>query len=151
MNCAVASAWVVFISTAAGAAPTFNRDIAPILYRNCSGCHRPGEVAPFPLLTYQDAARRASLISTVTRKRIMPPWKAEPGYGEFQDERRLTGDQIALIQQWAATGAPEGDAREKPAPPAFFEGWQTGQPDRVVKPAGEFSVPADGPDQFAAS
>src|ERR1700722_20156595 len=115
----------------AGAAPTFNRDIAPILYQNCATCHRPGEVAPFSLLTYQDAARRANQIATVTHSRFMPPWKAEPGYGSFQNERRLTDEQIALLSEWAANGAPEGDPAGKPTPPVFTEGWQAGQPDKV--------------------
>src|SRR4029079_7398286 len=91
------------------AAPTFNKDIAPILYENCATCHRPGEVAPFSLLTYQDAAKRATLIATATEKRFMPPWKPEPGYGEFAHERRLTDAQIATLSEWAKAGAPEGD------------------------------------------
>jgi len=101
-------------AAASGATPTFNREIAPILYRSCAGCHRPGEVAPFPLLTYQDAAKRAKLIATVTESRYMPPWKAEPGYGHFLNERRLTDEQIAMLKDWAAQGAPEGDAADKP-------------------------------------
>jgi mono/diheme cytochrome c family protein len=90
------------------AAPTFNKDIASILYANCATCHRPGEVAPFPLLTYQDAAKRASLIAGAVAARFMPPWKAEPGYGDFAGERRLSDAQIALIRDWAKAGAPEG-------------------------------------------
>ena len=70
--------------------PTFNRDVAPILYKNCSNCHRPGEVAPFALLTYEDAAKRAKQIAAITQARVMPPWKATPGYGDFLDVRRLT-------------------------------------------------------------
>src|SRR6266404_6858309 len=97
------------LTTVAAAAPTFNKDIAPILYQNCASCHRPGEVAPFSLLSYQDAAKRAKLIATVTERRYMPPWKPEPGYGNFANERRLTDTQIALIKDWAANGAPEGD------------------------------------------
>src|ERR1700730_15707251 len=92
-------------STVAMAAPTFNRDIAPILYENCATCHRPGEVAPFSLLTYQDAAKRAGLIAAVTKKRYMPPWKPEAGYGNFDHTRRLTDEQIALINEWAAARA----------------------------------------------
>src|SRR5712664_1019248 len=110
----------------ADAAPTYNKDIAPILYQNCATCHRPGEVAPFPLLTYQDAAKRAKLISTVTGKRYMPPWKAEPGYGSFANERRLTDAQIEVIKSWAEAGAPEGDPNEKPVQPVFTEGWLGG-------------------------
>src|SRR6266581_522021 len=113
----------------AAAPPTFNKDIAPILYQNCAVCHRPGEVAPFSLLTYQDAARRAKLISTVTERRYMPPWKAEPGYGHFANERRLSDAQIALIKAWADAGAPEGNAADKPAAPTFIDGWQGGKPD----------------------
>jgi len=81
--------------------PTFNRDVAPILYNNCSNCHRPGEVAPFALLTYDDAAKRAKQIAAVTQARFMPPWKAEPGYGHFPNERRLTDQQIAIVREWA--------------------------------------------------
>jgi mono/diheme cytochrome c family protein len=78
------------------AVPTFNRDIAPILYKQCATCHRPGEVAPFPLLTYQDAVRHAPTIAKVTQAGYMPPWKPEPG-PHFKNERRLTAEQIALI------------------------------------------------------
>ncbi|HEV3333347.1 MAG TPA: cytochrome c [Bryobacteraceae bacterium] len=127
--------------------PTYNQDIAPILYQNCAGCHRPGEVAPFSLLTYQDTAKRAALLATVTKARVMPPLKAEPGYGDFKDVRRLSDEQIALIQQWASNGAPEGGG-PKPAPPKFTEGWQLGPPDRVATMPAKFAVPADGPDQF---
>src|SRR4029077_7717827 len=95
------------------AAPTFNKDIAPILFQNCATCHRPGQVAPFSLLTYADAAKRAALIATVTAKHYMPPWKAEAGYGHFADERRLTDAQITAIAAWARNGAPEGDPRQK--------------------------------------
>src|SRR5881394_3849466 len=112
-----------FFATIAAAAPTFNKDIAPILYQNCATCHRPGEVAPFSLLTYQDAAKRAGLIATVTKKRYMPPWKPEPGYGSFAHVRRLTDEQIALISEWAATGAQEGEAADRPKVPVFPTGW----------------------------
>ena len=133
---------------AAAARPTFNHDIAPILYQNCATCHRPGEVAPFSLLTYQDAAKRAKQIATVTHSRFMPPWKAEPGFGKFENERRLSDAQIAMLGEWAANGAPEGDVAEKPAPPVFAEGWQAGQPDKVFTMPEAFSLAADGPDQY---
>ena len=111
-------------------------------------CHRPGEVAPFSLLTYQDAAKRAAVIARVTKAHVMPPWKPEPGYGDFKDARRLTDEQIALIQKWAGGGAPEGNPAAKPQPPTFTNGWQIGQPDKVVTIPAKFSVPADGPDQY---
>ena len=129
----------------AAAAPTFNKDIAPILYENCSTCHRPGEVAPFPLLTYRDAAKRAGLIAMVTQKRYMPPWKPEPGYGNFDHVRRLTDEQIAQIQEWAATGAPEGDAADKPAVPTFASGWQAGEPDQVLKMSAPYAIAGGWP------
>lgn len=139
---------VASIGYAGAATPTFNKDIAPILYSQCATCHRPGEVAPFSLLTYQDAAKRAALIAGAVRQRFMPPWKAEPGYGDFLGERRLTDTQIALIQEWAKAGAPEGDPKLKPEPPKFVDGWQGGQPDEVLTIPVKYSLPADGPDQY---
>jgi hypothetical protein len=133
---------------ASAAAPTFNKDIAPILYTNCAGCHRPGEVAPFSLLTYQDAAKRASFIAAAVEKRFMPPWKAEPGYGDFANERRLSDEQVALIKEWAHAGAPEGDPAARPEPPKFPDGWQAGQPDQVFQFPAKYTLAADGPDQF---
>src|ERR1043165_3778470 len=85
---------------AADPAVTFNQQIAPILYKNCSPCHRPGEAAPFSLLNYEDARRHAGQIAAVTKRRFMPPWLPEPGHGEFLDERRLTDAQIQAIQDW---------------------------------------------------
>jgi hypothetical protein len=142
---------VLLAATAAAASagvPTYNHDIAPILYQHCASCHRPGQVAPFPLLTYDDAHKRAALIATVTASRYMPPWKAESGFGHFQDERRLTDAQIALIRNWAKNGAPEGDPRQKPSPPQFASGWLAGKPDAVLTPDVSFHVPADGRDVF---
>lgn len=128
--------------------PTFNHDIAPIFYKNCSNCHRPGEVAPFALLTYQDAAKRAKQIAAITQARVMPPWKATPGYGDFLDARRLTDAQIELIRAWATHGAPEGDPAEKPVPPKFASGWLGGEPDQVIKMTEPYTIPAEGADQF---
>src|SRR5580704_12026144 len=130
------------------ATPTYNKDIAPILNSQCALCHRPGEVAPFSLLGYQDAAKRAALIATVTGKGLMPPWKPEPGYGKFQHERRLTAEQIALLDAWAKAGAPEGNPKDKPPAPSFAEGWQGGQPDVILKAGNGYAVPADGNDRF---
>jgi mono/diheme cytochrome c family protein len=140
---------LVFSATAAEAAPvTFNKDIAPILYANCASCHRPGEIAPFSLLSYQDAAKRAKLIATVTARHYMPPWKPEPGFGDFAGAHRLTDDQIAHIQQWAESGAPEGDPADRIEPPKFTEGWQLGKPDLVVQMPEAFTIPADGRDIY---
>jgi hypothetical protein len=131
---------------AAGASPTFSHDVAPILYKECASCHRPGGVAPFSLIAYQDAAKRAGLIATVTGTRYMPPWL--PVAPHFRNERRLSDAQIALLARWAAGGAHEGNAAETPKPPVFEDGWQLGKPDAEARMATEFSVPAEGPDLY---
>lgn len=127
---------------------TYARDIAPILQANCMNCHRDGEVAPFPLTSYADAAKRARQIARVTQSRFMPPWRPEPEFGHFLDERRLSERELALIEEWAESGAPEGNNADLPPPPRFTEGWQLGEPDLVVKMPEPFEVPADGRDLF---
>lgn len=127
---------------------TFNRDVAPILWKNCAGCHRPGEVGPFSLLSYQDAAKRADFIQDVTASRRMPPWKAEPGFGEFHDVRRLSDGELETLAKWSKAGAPEGDPSDLPPLPGFPEGWQLGEPDVVLKMTEPFDLPGDGPDVY---
>lgn len=127
---------------------TFNKDVAPILFRRCAGCHRPGEVAPFSLLGYRDAAKRAAHLAEATASRQMPPWKAEPGAGSFADERRLTDDEIALIRRWADSGAVEGDPADLPPAPRFTEGWQLGEPDLVLKMAEPYTLTGSGADEY---
>lgn len=134
-------------ATAVAAPPTFNQDVAPILHARCATCHRAGEVAPFPLLTYRDARRRAGDLATVTGERLMPPWKPAPGHGEFLGDRRLTDAEVATIKAWADAGAPEGTG-QAPRPPSFNDGWQLGKPDLVVKMPEPFTVPAEGRDVF---
>jgi tetratricopeptide repeat protein len=129
-------------------APTFTRDIAPIVFRSCAPCHHSDGAGPFPLLTYRDVRAHARQIAEVTRSRFMPPWLPEPGYGDFDDERRLTAREIQTIQDWAAHGAPEGASAELPAPPSFPNGWQLGKPDLVVIAPQSFLAPASGPDRF---
>ncbi len=135
---------------AAGAAgkTTFTRDVAPIVFANCSGCHRPGQSAPFSLLSYQDAHKRGRLIEAVTQSRYMPPWHAAPDYGHFKDEQRLSDDEIATIAKWVRDGMPEGDAKDLPALPDFPQGWQLGEPDLVVEMEQPYQVPADGADIY---
>ena len=129
-------------------APTFTHDVAPIVFRSCAPCHRAGGAGPFPLLTYQDVKKHARQIADVTRRRFMPPWLPEAGYGDFDGERRLTTREIQTIQDWVAHAAPEGPSGELPAAPSFAEGWQLGKPDLVVKASRPFEVPASGPDLF---
>ena len=129
-------------------APTFAEAVAPVLYENCIGCHRAGEAAPFPLVTYEDVAKRAKLVAEVTESKYMPPWHAEHGYGRFVGERGLTAQQIETIGNWIAAGMPRGDVRRLPKLPAFIDGWQLGTPDLVLELPGTFEVPADGPDVY---
>jgi Tfp pilus assembly protein PilF len=138
----------VCVASAAQSAVTYYREIAPILFQNCAPCHRPGQSGPFPLLTYDDAKRRASLIAAVTRRRYMPPWLPEPGYGAFLGERRLNDAQIRSIEDWARAGAPEGSASDAPPLPPMTPDWMLGAPDLVVRASKPFALPADGPDVF---
>ena len=136
-------------ATPAAQAPvTFSEHIAPIVFNNCSGCHRPGEAAPFSLLSYRDARPLAKAIASATASRVMPPWKAGPSDYEFANARRLSAEQIATIQRWVADGAPEGDPKKLPPLPHFTEGWQLGPPDLAVTMSEPFDVPATGPDVY---
>jgi hypothetical protein len=139
-----------FVGTAIvqAATPTYNQDVAPILWKNCAGCHRPGEIGPFSLLSYKDAAKRASFLVDVTESRRMPPWKPEPGFGSFHDERRLSETDIKMIAAWAEAGAPEGNVTDLPPAPKFADGWQLGTPDLVLKVPDSFSVPGTGDDVY---
>jgi hypothetical protein len=134
--------------TLPSAKPTFNKDIAPLIFNHCALCHRPGQAAPFSLLTYEDARRRANQIVEVTQRRYMPPWLPEPGHGQFAGERRLTAEQIDLLQQWAAVGAPEGDPSDLPPLPQWKDGWQLGVPDLVVKLPQPYHLRAAGRDVY---
>lgn len=127
---------------------TFHRDIAPILQARCQSCHRPGQVGPFSLLTYADARSWATEIKEFTGNRQMPPWKAEPGHGEFQDVRRMEDTEIAAIASWADAGAPEGNPKDAPAAKVWADGWALGKPDLVLAMPTEYSVAATGKDDF---
>ncbi len=127
---------------------TFAKDIAPIIYNNCSKCHHTGEVAPFPLMSYSDVKAHGITIGLVTSIHYMPPWKPEPGWTAYRDERRLTPAQISLIQQWVAAGMPQGDPATEPKAPQYTDGWQLGTPDLILKMPAGFNVPADGPDIY---
>ncbi len=127
---------------------TFSKQIAPVLFRNCAGCHRANGTAPFALTTHADAAPRASAIAQVTRARLMPPWKAEPGAHAFRGAMRLTDAEIRLFEQWAKEGAPEGDPAATPPVPAFRDGWQLGEPDMVIRMPKPIRVSASSPDLY---
>jgi len=156
VKCAAARAFLALLFAAPLAAqnppsaspPTYVDDIAPILYRSCASCHRPGESAPFSLLSYDDAKQYATQIAAAVRTRSMPPWLPEHGYGDFANESRLTDDEIRLIVEWAKNGAPQGPPSETPPPPNFTQGWQLGPPDMIFEATRAYSVPASGPDVF---
>jgi len=126
--------------------PTYCRDIAPLLNAKCVTCHRPGEVAPFSLLTYKDARKHGKTVASVVKSKIMPPWKPVPGYGEFVGARQLSDDQIVLIDNWVRAGMPEGDRKDLPASPTFGSGWQLGPPDIVLTMPEPYELPAEGRD-----
>ena len=120
--------------------PTFDKDVAPILYSNCAPCHRPGEVAPFPLLTYADVVKHADNVVRETSKRHMPPWLPDRGEFPILGERRLRADQIDTIRHWVEAGMKEGSAGDLPAAPRWPEGWQLGKPDMVLTPDRPFHL-----------
>jgi tetratricopeptide (TPR) repeat protein len=139
---------LLFALPALAAPVTFNQQIAPIVYKSCSPCHRPGEAAPFSLLSYQDAKQHAAQIAAVTKRRFMPPWLPEPGHGEFAENRRLSDGEIELIQQWVEQGSPLGPTANAPQPPKFSDEWQLGTPDLVLRVSQPYQLGADGPEIF---
>lgn len=130
--------------------PTFAADVAPIVYAHCATCHRPGQAAPFSLLSYDDVKRRATLVVNATSRRYMPPWYATPapGFPEFRDDRRLSDADIATLKAWVDGGMPPGDLAKAPAPPVFPDGWALGTPDIEIAYPTTVEVPADGPDIY---
>ncbi|MEY2410888.1 MAG: hypothetical protein QOF48_3558 [Verrucomicrobiota bacterium] len=127
---------------------TFTKDISPIVFVHCSGCHRPGQSAPFSLLNYAEVKKHASDVATVTARRYMPPWLPESGPGEFIGDRRLSADQIGVIQQWVAEGSIEGLPQDLAPMPRWDGDWQLGTPDTVVTMPQPYSLVADGRDVY---
>lgn len=124
--------------------PTFSRDVLPILQTHCQQCHRPGEVAPMPFLTYKQTRPWAKAIREAVVLKKMPPWFAEPGFGPFANDRSLSTQDIDTLVKWAEAGAPEGDLRDAPAPRPWTEGWNIPKPDVVLEMPRPFAVPASG-------
>lgn len=127
---------------------SFYQHIAPIVHQNCAPCHRPGEAAPFSLLTYEDVKRHALQIAAVTKRRYMPPWLPQPGYGDFVEERRLTDAQIQLIQEWVKAGSPAGSHTGAPPVPQSTGEWRLGKPDLELHVAKPYQLAAEGPEVF---
>ena len=127
---------------------TYNRDIAPIVFHSCSTCHRPGEAAPFSLLSYADVKKHARQIVDVTQSRAMPPWLPDPQKLKFADELRLSDLEINLIQRWVEQGAVEGNSADLPPSPKFVEGWRLGKPDLILTATKPLTFPPSGTDTY---
>lgn len=147
---AVAGAFLLAAGSAAAQAgtaqnaPTFSKDVAPVLYKHCTTCHRPGEIAPMSLLTYEQARPWARAIRDNVRTGTMPPWHADAAHGKWANDRRMTQAEKDVIIKWVDAGAPEGNQRDLPKAPEYADGWQIGRPDAIVTMEQEYSVPATG-------
>jgi hypothetical protein len=125
--------------------PTFTKDVAPILYKSCVSCHRPGEIGPMALISYQDARPWSKSIREKVVKKEMPPWSADPARSvKFRNDPSLTPAQIATIAAWVDGGSPKGDDTDLPAVPTFAQGWKNGEPDLVIEMPVAFELPAEG-------
>ena len=128
---------------------TFNKDVAPIFYKNCAECHRPNDIAPMSLLTFKEARPWARSIKEKVAMKEMPPWSPDPKYGEFSNEQRLTQQEIDTVVAWVDQGAKEGNPKDLPPQPAFANGgWQIGKPDVVFEMASEYTIEPDAPDNY---
>ena len=143
-----AAALVAATLTAATESPkssvTYTRDVAPILFANCAGCHRAGEIAPMSLLNYKETRPWAKSIKQAVATHTMPPWLADPAYGHFSNDRRLAQSDVDKIVKWVDAGAPEGNLADMPPTPKFVDGWVLGKPDVVIEMPTAFEVPAEG-------
>lgn len=127
---------------------TFTKNIAPIFFKSCAECHRPGEAAPFSVLSYKDVRPWAKSIKEKVLSREMPPWHADPHVGQWANEPRLSQAEIETISAWVDAGALEGNAKDLPPVPNFTNGWRIGQPDLIVPMPEEFKLAASGPDEY---
>jgi hypothetical protein len=124
--------------------PTFYRDVLPILQQHCQSCHRPGEIAPMPLVTFEETRRFTHRIAVMAEKREMPPWFADPRYGRFSNDPSLSPEEIGMLTEWATSGAPKGDSKNAPPPPNWTIGWNIPPPDRIIEMRKPVDLPADG-------
>src|SRR5262245_25872053 len=124
-------------------AVTFNKDVLPILQKNCQACHRPGEIAPMSFLTYKDVRPWAKAMKTAVVSRQMPPWFADPAHGHFANDKRLSDAEIRTISAWTDGGAVEGNEKDRPAPVVFHDGWNI-KPDMIVEMPKDYNIPATG-------
>jgi hypothetical protein len=139
-----ALAFVLALAAEAATTPVFYKDVLPVLQRKCQSCHRPGEIGPMPLSTYQQARPWAKAIRESVLLKRMPPWFADSRYGKFSNDWSLSQQEIETLVAWVDAGAPEGDISGAPPPKKFIEGWNIGEPDLVVEMPNAFPVPASG-------
>jgi hypothetical protein len=141
---AAAPQFTTRVAAAPPAAPTFNKDILPIFQKNCQECHRPGAIAPMSFMTYGESRPYARAIAKAVVARTMPPWFADPTVGHFKNSRFLSEAEISTITLWAENGAIEGDAKDKPGPVEFADGWTIGKPDIIITMPKDIDIPATG-------
>jgi len=132
------------VSAAPATAPTFNKDILPILQKNCQECHRPGAIAPMSFVNFNETRPYARAIAKAVVNRTMPPWFADPTVGHFENARYLSASDITAFTEWAEKGSLEGDAKDRPAPVVFNDGWTIGKPDIIVSMPKDIEIPATG-------
>jgi mono/diheme cytochrome c family protein len=131
-------------ASTAALTPTFHKSVEPILQARCQGCHRPGEVAPMSFLTYGETRPWAKAIRAAVVQKKMPPWFADPHYGKFSNDQRLSQAELDTLVAWADSGAIEGDIKDAPKPREFVDGWSIGKPDVIIEVPKAFHVPAEG-------
>ncbi len=144
--------WLVpaFAGVALAADPTvtFTHDVAPLLYQHCTRCHHPNDVAPMSLITYKEARPWAAAMKEAVVTRKMPPWQADPHYGHFANDPRLSDAEIQTIVKWVQEGAPEGNRADLPAAPSYPDGWKIGKPDAIIPIPADYTVKPHDPDQY---
>lgn len=143
----VAMAAVMLVAAQAAwaqTAPTYSKDVAPILFNNCTSCHRAGEIAPMSLMNYKEVRPWARAIAARVADGTMPPWHADPAHGSFANARMLSDLQKATIAKWVSAGAPEGNPADLPPPPAHKDGWNIGEPDAILSMQEDYPIPATG-------
>ena len=123
---------------------TFNKDVLPVLQKNCQSCHRPGEAAPMSFMTYQSTRPWAKAIKEAVSTKRMPPWFADPSHGKWANDRTLSDDDKATLISWADSGAAEGNPKDAPMPVKFVDGWNIGTPDMLFEMPVDYAVPSDG-------
>jgi hypothetical protein len=138
------TAFLLGAGLAAAVTPTFSKDVAPVLFSRCVECHRSGEAAPMAFTSYAEVRPWAKAIKQAVLTRKMPPWLADPHYGQFRNDRRLADETIQTIVSWVDGGAPEGNAKETPPLPHFESGWHIGKPDAVFDIGTDYDIPTEG-------